>query len=73
MKFDPQAMQNLLALDDTALWQRIRSIAAAAGLSLSATPPPPEDMRRLRGMMGGAGQADVAEALRTLSRFRDMR
>lgn len=73
MKFDPQAMQNLLALDDAALWEKIRSIAGAAGVSLSVTPPPPEEMRRLRGMMGGAGQADVAEALRTISRYRGAR
>ncbi len=73
MKFDPQAMQALLALDDTALWQKIRSIATTAGLSLSPTTPPPAEMARLRSLMGGAGQADVGEALRTLSRFKGTR
>ena len=70
MKFDPQTMGALLALDDAALWQRIGAIAAAAGVTLSAAPPPPAEMQRLREMMRGAGQADVASALATLARYR---
>ena len=70
MKFDPQMMQALLALDDAALWQKIGAIAAAAGVTLSASPPPPAEMQKLREMMRGAGQADVASALSTLSRDR---
>ena len=70
MKFDPQMMQALLALDDAALWQKIGAIAAAAGVTLSASPPPPAEMQKLREMMRGAGQADVACALSTLSRYR---
>ena len=70
MKFDAKAMEALLALDDSALWMQIRRIAATAGLTLSETPPPHTDLERLRGMMRGAGEGDVGEAMRTLARFR---
>ena len=70
MKFDPAAMQALLQLDDAALWQKIRAIAAQANISLSATPPPPAEMAKLRALMQGSGQADVASAMQTLSRYR---
>ncbi len=70
MKFDPQTMGSLLALDDAALWKKIGAIAAAAGITLSEAPPPPAEMQRLREMMRGAGQADVASAFSTLARYR---
>ena len=70
MKFDANAMAALLALDDGALWMQIRRIAATAGLTLSETPPPHADLERLRGLMRGAGEGDVAEAMRTLARYR---
>lgn len=71
MKFDANAMSALLALDDAALWMQIRRIAASAGLSLSETPPPHAELERLRTLMRGAGQADIAEAMQTLTRFRE--
>lgn len=70
MKFDPKAMQALLSLDDAALWEKIRAIAASGGVSLSATPPPPAEMQKLRALMSGAGQADVAAAMGTIARYR---
>ena len=70
MKFDPAMMQALLALDDAALWQRICQIAAGSGISLPATPPPPAEMAKLRALMQGSGQADVASAMQTLSHSR---
>ena len=73
MKFDPAMMQALLALDDAALWQKICQIAAQSGFSISKTPPPPAEMARLRALMGGSGQADVASALQTLARYRQGR
>ena len=73
MKFDPAMMQALLALDDAALWQRICQIAAGSGISLSATPPPPAEMAKLRALMQGSGQADVASAMQTLSQYRQKR
>lgn len=71
MKFDANAMAALLALDDASLWREICRIAGAAGLSLSPTPPPHAELERLRGMMRGAGQGDLANAMRTLARFRE--
>ena len=70
MKFDAAAMDALLSLDDASLWRQIRTVAGSAGLVLSETPPPHEELERLRGMMRGAGQADLAEAMRTIARFR---
>lgn len=70
MKFDPNAMAALLALDDATLWRKIRAIAATGGVSLSETPPPAAEMQKLRALMGGAGQADVASAMQTLARYK---
>lgn len=70
MRFDANAMAALLALDDAALWAQIRRIAGSAGLSLAETPPPEKELERLRSMMRGANQADLAEAMRTVARFR---
>ena len=71
MKFDANAMAALLALDDAALWEQIRRIAASAGLTLSEAPPPHAELERLRALLRGAGQADIAEAMRTVARFRE--
>lgn len=73
MKFDPNAMAALLALDDSALWARIRAIAATGGVALSEAAPPAAEMQKLRALMGGAGQADVAGAMQTLARYKQGR
>jgi hypothetical protein len=70
MKFDPAMMQALLALDDAALWKKIRQIAAQGGFSIAEAPPPPAEMAKLRALMSGSGQADVASAMQTLMRYR---
>lgn len=70
MKFDPAMMQALLQLDDAALWKKICQIAAQGGIALNETPPPPAEMAKLRALAGGCGQADVAQAVETLSRYR---
>ena len=70
MKFDPTMMQALLALDDAALWKKIAEIAAQGGITLSKTPPPPAEMAKLRALMQGSGQADVAGAMQTLAKYR---
>ena len=71
MKFDANALAALAALDDAALWAQIRKIAGAAGLSLSETVPPHAELERLRGMMRGASERDLAGAMQTLARFRE--
>lgn len=70
MRFDPEALQALLALDDSALWAKIRSVAGASGIRLTENVPSPADMARIRAAFGGYGQADVAAALDTIARFR---
>lgn len=71
MKFDGRAMQALLALDDSALWAKIRAIAAASGITLASTPPPAAELAKIRAALGGCSQADVAGALDTIARFRE--
>lgn len=70
MRFDPAMMQALLQLDDAALWKKICQITAQGGIALSETPPPPEELAKLRSLAGGCGQADVAQAVEKLSRYR---
>ncbi len=70
MKLDPQKMQVLLQMDDRTLWQQIRGIAAARGITLPEGTPPPGEMAKLRSLAGGCSQADMAEALRTLQNYR---
>lgn len=70
MKLDPTMMKTLLQMNDAALWQKIREIAIQNGISLSETPPPPAEMERLRSLVAGCGQSDVAQAMQTLSRYR---
>ena len=70
MNFDPNAMKRLISLDDASLWGEICRIAAGAGITLAKNPPPHEEMEKLRQMMSGCGQADVATAMQTLARYR---
>ena len=53
MNFDPTKMKQLLTLSDGELWAVLRSIAAANGVSLPATTPSPEEMKRFRAMLEG--------------------
>ena len=69
MTFDPNMLNALLALDDRALWQTIRSIAAAHGIALPEGPMAESEMRRLRAALSGATQADVGEALRIVTEY----
>lgn len=71
MKLDANALAALLALDDTALWAQIRRLAGTAGLSLPEATPPHDELERLRGMMRGAGEGDVASAMQLLARLRN--
>lgn len=70
MRFDPHALQALLALDDDALWAKIRAVASASGIQLAKETPSSADMARIRSAFGGYGQNDVAAALDTIARFR---
>ena len=70
MKFDPKAMQSLLALDDEALWAKICTVASASGIQLARSTPPASEIAKIRAALGGCSQADVAGALDTIARFR---
>ncbi len=72
MQFDQNALNELLRLDNEALWKTVLTIASLRGISLPQTPPPAEEFAKLRGLLSGAGSGkpDVAQALKILDDYR---
>lgn len=70
MNFDTNALERLLSQPDEKLWQMICKIAALNGISLSVTPPPKEEMVKLRSLLAGAEGADYEKAMKTLEQFK---
>lgn len=64
MQFDPNMMKAFLSLDDSTLWQTVRTIAKSNGIDLPEGKPPAAELARLRQTLSGKGSADVNEALR---------
>ena len=64
MKIDKNMLQQLAALDDTALSAAIRMIAASAGIDLSKTALDPSGLAALRTAMRGASEEDLESAKR---------
>lgn len=71
MKLDPQAVQALTALPDDALWNTVRQIAASKGFRLTATTPPPEQMRAIREALTHADKIDMGTAISMLKTYRE--
>lgn len=70
MQFDASKMKTVLEKSDAELWQIIRAVAAASGISLPDGQPSAGDMARLRAILASKGSRDVEEALATLRRAR---
>ena len=51
MDFKPEVMEKLLAQSDERLWEMIRRVGAMNGIALSDTPPPADEMARLRQLL----------------------
>ncbi|MBO5756004.1 MAG: hypothetical protein J6R89_08120 [Clostridia bacterium] len=62
MHLDPAKMERLLALSDTELWATLRGIAAANGLSLPASTPSHDEMKKLRALFGGNAELSLEQA-----------
>lgn len=70
MDFDTNALGRLLSQSDEKLWQTITKIAAINGISLSSSPPPANEMAKLRTMLSGAEGADYEQALKTVEAYK---
>ncbi len=64
MQFDPKMMNAILALDDHTLWQTVRTVAAANGITLPEGQPPSAELQKLRKTLQGKGEKDINEAIR---------
>ncbi len=70
MQFDANMMKELLKKSDAELWQTVRRVAEANGITLPEGTPSAGDMARLRAILGTKGPGDVAEAMEVLRRAR---
>lgn len=73
MQFNREALNSLLAQEDTALWSSICSIAAASGVKLPLGAPPAVDMARLRAALSSTSQSDIGSALKIIDDYRNSR
>ena len=48
MQIDPATLGALLALPDAQLWETVKEIARAGGITLPAATPSPSEMQKLR-------------------------
>ncbi|MBQ9429545.1 MAG: hypothetical protein IJU41_08395 [Clostridia bacterium] len=62
MQLDQNMLNTLAALDDTALIQAVRGIAAASGLTIDPSALTHENLDLLRTSLRGATEADLARA-----------
>ncbi len=70
MQFDANMMKELLKKSDAELWQTVRTVAEANGISLPPGTPSAGDMARLRAILGTKGAGDVKDAMEVLRRAR---
>lgn len=67
MNLDAKKLEALTALDDTALWETVRSIAGTHGLSLPESTPSHEELERLRDACRGVGKISMLQAMRIVN------
>ncbi len=70
MEFNANMMRDLLKKSDAELWQTVRGVAEANGITLPGGTPSAGDMARLRAILGTKGAGDVEEAMEVLRRAR---
>lgn len=68
MEIRPEILARLLGESDERLWEIIRRVGAMNNVTLPATPPPREEMARLRALLQ-SGSMNYEEALGILSRY----
>ncbi|MCQ2386051.1 MAG: hypothetical protein MJ078_05205 [Clostridia bacterium] len=70
MAFNREVLARLLEKNDAELWRAIRIIAINNGVTLPEPTPPPQDMRRLRTLLGSAETEKYREALDIVEKYR---
>ena len=69
MRVDKEKLQGLLALPDEELWAEIVKIGGKYGFTLPNTPPPKEQLNKLRSTAKN-DRINAAEAIRILGSIR---
>ena len=69
MEIKPEMLEKILKEDNAHLWEIIRRVGAMNNIALPATPPPKEEMEKLRTLMK-SGTLDYSEAVKVLSRYK---
>ena len=70
MKIDKEKLTALVALPDDKLWAEVKKIAISHGITLPDSPPPHEEMERLRGAVSGGARLNLAQAVRVVNDYR---
>lgn len=69
MKLNQEEMKRLASLDDAALWNTIKSVAAEHGYNLTKKPSN-EDLMRVRGVLRGDEKLSLSEATRLIKKYK---
>ncbi len=70
MQFDPAALGALLALPDVQLWETVKTIARANGITLPAATPPPAEMQKLRSIFSSGEGLTPEKAKRIIDDYK---
>ena len=67
MKIDKSRLEALAALQDDALWEKIRNMAAENGLKLPDNTPTHEELEKLRRVLMGDARINMMSAMRMIN------
>ena len=70
MRLDKDKMNELVGLDDEALWQRIVEIGAAYGFKLPTKAPAHDELEKLRETVRDGARMNVTQAVKLLNKYR---
>ena len=70
MNFNMSAMQALLSLPDAGLWEAVREIARAGGITLPATTPSPQEMQKLRSILANGEGMNPEQAKKIINEYK---
>lgn len=65
MRIDKDKLERLMSLDDDALWSEISGMARGFGFNIGNSTPKPEDMQKIRNLLG-EGKISPAGAMKIM-------
>ena len=68
MKFDKKMIDFILMMNDDQLWKTIQTVASKSGLGSAKTLEKPADMSKIRNVLAGLTEDDVARVTEILKR-----